>query len=55
MVQTERTYVPSKARTASSASLGSSNSTKANPAGFLNGFSRVTDCCLVKFLIGMKK
>lgn len=28
------TYVPSKPRTASSASRGSSNSTKANPGGF---------------------
>lgn len=29
------TYFPSRPRTASSASLGSSNSTKANPGGFL--------------------
>ena len=29
------TYVPSKPRTESSASRGSSNSTKANPGGFL--------------------
>lgn len=29
------TYVPSRPRTASSASLGSSNSTKAKPGGFL--------------------